>query len=319
MSKTTKILSIISVILVGVGVLLAASILTFLWEPMNILLNNPDEIVNSSPIIPLGNFVSMFGCATISLVLLTTHKSQKSIVIEILSIILLGIILPLFTYYLDKAQAIWVGNHMGDNALATLGMEGQLLFLPLRFIGLSSTICLLTSGMRIIEKLGVNKGKPIKILSIIAVIVSVSSFLMSIAVLTVLWQPMAFSNVSSMDIIKDGPILPIGTVVSIMGSLIISIYLFVSFKSRRFMVVEIILVIFMGVILPTLAPLANLLQQIYINSIGTNSIIRLIISKNVLDLPTITMGWTTILCWVICGMRISYKTSYKKIHQQEIE
>lgn len=315
MNKSVKILSIISIILSLIGVLLATAILTFLWEPVNILLNSPEVIAKATPIIPIGNMVYILGCVIISLVLLASYKSRKFIVIEILSIVFLSFVFPLLAYRLDMTQTIWVGHTMGDNSLAVLGTANSIMAIPIGFINLSVALSLITSGMRLIEKIMSNKIAPINVLSIISVVIAAISFLISITVLTIFWKPMVSLYVSSIDIINYRPILPVGSVLYIVGCLIISIILVVSKKTNRFFATEIITMALLGFGFPILMWILNLVQQFNVNAIGVSAVTEFVISNNVLVSSIGIMKLSSAICLVVCGMRIAYKNNYKKTMQ----
>lgn len=315
MNKSVKILSIISIILSLIGVLLATATLTFLWEPVNILLNSPEVISKATPIIPIGNMVYILGCVIISLVLLASYKSRKFIVIEILSIVFLSFLLPCLTYRLELNQTMLVGHTLGSNSIAILGTANSIMAIPVGFVNLSVALSLITSGMRIIEKVISNKKMPINVLSIISVIISAISFLISIAVLTIFWEPMVSLYVSSVDIINYRPILPIGSVLYIVACLIISIILVVSKKSNESFVVEIITMSLLGFGVPVLMWILNLVQQFNVYAISVSAATEFLISNKVLVSSIGIMKLSSAICLVVSGMRISYKNNYKKTMQ----
>lgn len=162
MSKSIKILSIISVIFSCVGILIAIAILTFLWEPINILFNSPDVITEANPIIPIGTMMHIVSSIIVAIVLLVSCKSKKLILIEILSIVFLSMVLPVMIYRIDMTQTIFVGHTMGNNALSVMNVGNSYMVFSLGFVNLSISLCLITSGMRIAEKVIENKNNSIK-------------------------------------------------------------------------------------------------------------------------------------------------------------
>lgn len=312
MNKSIKTLSTISLILSGIGVLLAVAILTFLWEPLNALLNNPEQITKATPIIPIGNMLYILGCTVISLVLLINYRSRKSITIEVLSIVFLSLIIPFLTYRLKVGQSLLVGHTMGRTAFVTLDVSNSLFDLPLGFAYLSLALSLITSGMRIIGKIVAKKKQPIAILSIISIIISVVSFLIAITMLTILWNPMAYLYASSKYIIDTKPIIPFGSILYILGCLITVIILINSKKDKKTFTVEITSAILLSFVLPLLAWILGQVQQINVTAIGYSAIEIFIISNKALTFSIGIAKLSSALSLVVIGMRIVYKVHYKK-------
>lgn len=309
MNKSIKTLSTISLILSGIGVLLAVAILTFLWEPLNALLNNPEQITKATPIIPIGNMLYILGCTVISLVLLINYRSRKPITIEVLSIVFLSLIIPFLTYRLKVDQSLLVGHTMGRTAFVTLDVSNSLFDLPLGFANLSLALSLITSGMRIIGKIVAKKKQPIAILSIISIIISVVSFLIAI---TILWNPMEYLYASSKYIIDTKPIIPFGSILYILGCLITVIILINSKKDKKTFTVEITSAILLSFVLPLLAWILGQVQQINVTAIGYSAIEIFIISNKVLTFSIGIAKLSSALSLVVIGMRIVYKVHYKK-------
>ena len=69
MKTAIKILSIISLIFACIGIMIALLCLTILWEPTNVILDNHINVIESGPIIPLGEALHIIGVFLISLVL----------------------------------------------------------------------------------------------------------------------------------------------------------------------------------------------------------------------------------------------------------
>ncbi len=153
-------------------------------------------------------------------------------------------------------------------------------------------------------------SKPIKILSIIAVILSGFAFLLSVAILTFLWEPMGYIYTSSTEILEDGPIIPIANILSISKIFVIALFLLLTSKSKRFIAIEIIAIVLL-IGFPFLAQFLELIQLSWVNPMGSNAVARYAVTKNVLTLPGFIMGLSSTLCLVLCGMRISLKSSLK--------
>ena len=150
MHKSTKILSVISMIISCIAIFIAVAFLTFLWEPMCLLLYSGFAIENG-PIIPIGTAVRMLGYLFISVILLATCKVKRFVAIEIIAIIA-GLVLPFFSSYIVTVQNVMLGRFIGSEGLAAFSITNNLLNLPLGIMSLSLTINMITSGMRLAEK-----------------------------------------------------------------------------------------------------------------------------------------------------------------------
>lgn len=163
MSRVFKILSIISAILSCIAILLSGAILTFLWDRLNIkFMNTPESIIAIGPIVPAGSIIRILGCFLISIILLITYKSKRTITVEGILFPLLCIIIPISSHYSDLVQNISIGQAAGDSSLVALSVTNTLMTLPLFLSSLSSHLCFLVSGMRIAEKSMIKKHRHIQ-------------------------------------------------------------------------------------------------------------------------------------------------------------
>ena len=94
MKKPISILSIIAIVLSALSLFLATALLFAFWEQICIFVYNvPEEVIAEGPILPIGNTVYIVGVIVLIVVAYICSKSSKTIVGEIVSIVLLSIVL----------------------------------------------------------------------------------------------------------------------------------------------------------------------------------------------------------------------------------
>lgn len=155
MKKTINILSIFSMIISVAASIISIAMLTIFWKPASSIYYSSMEIIESGPILPIGNMLYILGCLTVSLIIIFSYKSKKFIAIEVTSMILISVVLPLATWVLSLVQQSNV-NYLGDSAVARLVMANKAIVLPLALVKLSSAINLVTCGMRVANKICYN-------------------------------------------------------------------------------------------------------------------------------------------------------------------
>ncbi len=155
-------------------------------------------------------------------------------------------------------------------------------------------------------------SKPIKILSIIAVILSGFAVLLSFAVLTFLWKPINIYLNTPADLIGYDPIIPIGNMLYMFECLIIALLFLFTSKSKRVIAIEIIAIIFLT-ISPALGNYLNSIQTTFIGKFaGDTSLIVLGITTQSLFVSSTFIGICRCLCLIIGGMRIVEKLAFRK-------
>ena len=95
------------------------------------------------------------------------------------------------------------------------------------------------------------------------------------------------------------------------GCLVVSVILLISHKSKRCVVIEILQIAFLNVIFPVLTWLFGIFQNIWLNPMGVNSVARLAVTNGVIAFPVGFIGLSSVLCLLMCGMRMAYKFNYK--------
>ena len=241
--------------------------------------------------------------------------SNKINIIEFLSILLISIGIPFLGKCIDSVQLIWIDKYFGDGAYNIISETNHILSLPIRAINLSAAICMLTSGMRIIDKIALKKELTITVASIISIITSTVSLLLAIVMLTILWRPIAAVFVSSLDIINNGAIFPIGSMVYILVCMVIAIILFFRKKVIKAIAVEILFTIMLGFVLPSLTSLLAAVQQSFINASSTFFVTIFTISNRVMSPVLMIVDISFYLSLAVCGMLIAYKIHCKSTNQ----
>lgn len=138
-----------------------------------------------------------------------------------------------------------------------------------------------------------------------------ASLLLTFALLTVFWEAMLPMYGSGLLEMID-PVIPFSTVLTIVGTLAISILLLTTFKPQGSVAIEIVSLVLLVVGFPLLSYVASFLQQMLMASqMGESYVRSLSITTNILSVPTMLAGLARSLCLFVCGMRIAQKLSKK--------
>ena len=155
MKKTFTVLSLVATIVLEISVLIAASFLTFLWEPMCSLFTTESI---AGPIFSVSLILRAIVLTVVSLLLLFTAKSKKSIAIEIVSIVIIVIGLPVLTEIISNIQQTFV-NTYGFMYVQRYAVTNTILNIPTLLMSVASAICIVVSGMRIAYKINLGKQR----------------------------------------------------------------------------------------------------------------------------------------------------------------
>ena len=155
MKKLLTSLSVISLLFIGFSLLLAVVLLMFFWEPTCVMYSFSAELIAIGPIIPIGTILRVVLYSTVALILLLTVKSQNSMVVEIISILVLSIFVPVSVYRLSIVQSASLSA--STQQFACLSLTSNILTYPLLILDLSSYLCLVVCGMRIAKKFSIQR------------------------------------------------------------------------------------------------------------------------------------------------------------------
>jgi len=138
-----------------------------------------------------------------------------------------------------------------------------------------------------------------------------ASLLLACALLTVLWEAMLrFYNPDLLQ--RIDPVIPFSTVLTIVGTLAISILLLVTFKPQGSVAIEIVSLVLLVVGFPLLSYVASFLQQMLMTSqLGESYALSLSITSSILSVSTMLAGLARSICLFVCGMRIAQKVISK--------
>lgn len=158
--------------------------------------------------------------------------------------------------------------------------------------------------------------KPISILSIIAIVLSALSLFWATAFLFVFWEQVCvfLFNVSE-EVIAEGPILPIGNTVYIVGGIVLIVVAYICSKYSKTIVGEIVSIVLLSIVLPIVSSCLSIAQTQGIAS-GSRTyfaVAALNIAINISGFARSLMNVAASLCFVVCGMSISQKAITKKI------
>lgn len=154
--------------------------------------------------------------------------------------------------------------------------------------------------------------KTIQTLSTISLAIAAFSMLMTLGFLTVLWEPMSARFGYPASAIDLGPILPLGVTASMVGGLAVCLIVFFSVQSPRVFVGEIVSAVLVSIIIPGLTYILTYTQSLLLNNFqGSDAIIALSFTSNMINHANNIMNVATALCLVVCGMSISEKLRQK--------
>lgn len=157
--------------------------------------------------------------------------------------------------------------------------------------------------------------KPISTLSIIAIVLSALSLFWATAFLFTFWEQVCIFlyNVSE-EVIAEGPILPIGNTVYIVGGIVLIVFAYICSKSSKTIVGEIVSIVLLSIVLPIVTSRLSMAQTKEIASgLGTYSAVAALnIATNISGFARSLMNVAAALCYVVCGISISEKVHLKK-------
>ena len=152
MKKPILLLSFASCAIAAGAVVLLISFLTVFWEPMCFTFSGSQNIIATGPILPSGTMIYMVGCFFIAATACVFTNFSRSIVFEIIAIVLLAIVIPILEWSLSMAQTIEIAQTMGDVALAALSATRQIGNFASGLMAVSEALCLVVCGMSICKK-----------------------------------------------------------------------------------------------------------------------------------------------------------------------
>ena len=162
MKKTISILSIIAIVLSALALLWATALLFGFWEQVCVFLYNaPETVVAEGPILPIGNTVYIVGGIVLIVVSYICSKSSKTIVGEIVSVVLLSVVLPILTSRLSIAQTKDIASGLGTaSALAALNVATNISGFARSLMNVAAALCYVACGISISEKVYLKKATP---------------------------------------------------------------------------------------------------------------------------------------------------------------
>ena len=160
MKKTISILSIIAIVLSVLALLWAVALLFVFWEQVCIFLYNvSEEVIAEGPILPIGNTVYIVGGIVLIVFAYICSKSSKTIVGEIVSIVLLSIVLPIVTSRLSIAQTKEIASGLGTySAVAALNIATNISGFARSLMNVAAALCYVACGISISEKMHLKKA-----------------------------------------------------------------------------------------------------------------------------------------------------------------
>ena len=162
MKKPILILSIIAIVLAILSLLWATALLFGFWEQVCVFLYNVSAgVIAEGPILPIGNTVYMVGCTVLIVIAYICSKYSKTILGEIVSVVLLSIVLPIVTYRLSIAQMKEITSGFGTYTVVTaLNIATNISGFARSLMNVAAALCFVVCGMSIAEKAIIKKTAP---------------------------------------------------------------------------------------------------------------------------------------------------------------
>ena len=156
--------------------------------------------------------------------------------------------------------------------------------------------------------------KTILILSVISIVIAAVSMLLLISFLTAFWEPMCILFSAPQGIVEAGPIIPDGTMVYMVGCLLVTVAIGVFAKSNRAIVFEIIAIVLLSVVIPILVRRLSMTQTLVIGqTMGDAKPASLNVANQIGSFASRLMAVSEALCLVVCGMSITEKVIKKAV------
>lgn len=160
--------------------------------------------------------------------------------------------------------------------------------------------------------------KTISTLSILSIVVAAVSLLLAISFLSIFWEPMCVLLSAPQDIVTAGPMIPNGTMVYMVGCLLVAVAACVFTKSSRTIVFEITAIVLLSVVIPVLVWRLSIAQTAEIGqTMGAAKLAALSIANQIGSFASGLMTVSEALCFVVCGMSISEKVLTKKAASEQ--
>ena len=151
MKKTISILSIISLCVAATALLLAIALLTVFWKPACRLYGASVDVMAAGPAISVSSVVSMLTGLAIAVGACVFTKSSRTIVFEIIAVLLI-IGIPVLDTLLSHVEAAAIGHWAGGEKLVALSMSSSIISVAAGLMGKAKALCLVICGMSISEK-----------------------------------------------------------------------------------------------------------------------------------------------------------------------
>ena len=151
MKKTISILSIISLCVAATALLLAIALLTVFWKPACRLFGASVDVTAAGPVISVSSVVSMLTGLAIAVGACVFTKSSRTIVFEIIAVLLI-IGIPGLDTLLSYVEATVIGHWGGTDKLAALSISSGIISFAAGLMGNAKALCRVICGMSISEK-----------------------------------------------------------------------------------------------------------------------------------------------------------------------
>ena len=155
--------------------------------------------------------------------------------------------------------------------------------------------------------------KTINILTIMSIVLSATTLLLFIAFVSVFWEQTCLLFSDSHELIEMGPTIPLAGTVSMVGRLLISIFIFAFRKTPKFIAIEIFSIVFLAAILPISSFFLSLIQNSIVSHEGILEVFALNVTTNINQYASKFATLCPPICFIVCGMRLSEKIRLRKL------
>ena len=153
MKKAITILSIIAIAIAVIALLIGIGSLTLFWESScELYAAGYASVIAAGPIVPANTMAYAIGVLAIAIVLVIFTRASKSIAVEIISIIVLVVTIPVLSGLLYSLQSVLLGQTVGAAGLLALTVATTSIASANGIMAVAEALCLVVCGMSIAQK-----------------------------------------------------------------------------------------------------------------------------------------------------------------------
>ena len=153
MKQAITVLSIIAIAIAVVSFLIGIGSLALSWEfSCELYAAGDAKVIAAGPIVPAKTMAYAIGVLAIAIVLVIFTRASKSIAVEIISIIVLVVTIPVLSGLLYSLQSVLLGQTVGAAGLLALTVATTSIASANGIMAVAEALCLVVCGMSIAQK-----------------------------------------------------------------------------------------------------------------------------------------------------------------------